>query len=597
VKFLPGNPSMSDDGRCWVHVGDVLERLADIPDESVDLVVTSPPYWGLRDYGTAFFVEGDPNCLHPQLVDATRTPWANRVQGPNSVSGIPGGNRPNKTKHIGGRCALCGAIRVDYQIGLEQTLGQHIDVIVAVFDELKRVLKSTGACFMNYGDCYAAEPAGASAAVIKAKGGDNRTFRDKPFSTIGPIDPPRRVVGGPADGTGVGWGRRDTDRRAGAGPVYDPFYATARGVFQGNQWNERGYGTRRVDTGGRVVAGGLLKPKDLVMAPNRIAIALQEAGWWVRSEIVWGKTNAMPDSSGKGRPSTAHEKIFLLTKSADADIWVSRDTQELSFKPDLTERCIMPTAKNEDGSPKWGPRWIRLGSYWDASAVGQPSSPNSHARTAQNVDAQKGSSRANGGAKRNGPMKAVRGKVSGRGETRNNKSYNEAMMTHDRVASTAAGLTTPKHAGHINHTGVEALGRGGGRFLRNYEPAPKGLPFAPITVWAMATESFKDAHFATFPTELVERAIKAGCPPHDGVVLDPFGGSGTTALVALGLGRRAIMIELKPDYADMAKERIEVAFMGAAERSAYLARKAEATKLAKGEPVDDAGPLFREAAE
>ena len=62
--------------------------------------------------------------------------------------------------------------------------------------------------------------------------------------------------------------------------------------------------------------GGLLKAKDLCMIPNRLAIALQEDGWWVRSEIIWGKTNPMPDSSGRYRPSTAHEKIFLLTKSA-----------------------------------------------------------------------------------------------------------------------------------------------------------------------------------------------------------------------------------------------------------------------------------------
>jgi DNA modification methylase len=71
----------------------------------------------------------------------------------------------------------------------------------------------------------------------------------------------------------------------------------------------------------------------------------------------------------------------------------------------------------------------------------------------------------------------------------------------------------------------------------------------------MAIEPFKGAHFATFPTELARRAILAGCPA-GGVVLDPFGGAGTTGLVANRLGRDAILIELNEEYADMARSRI-----------------------------------------
>jgi DNA modification methylase len=75
------------------------------------------------------------------------------------------------------------------------------------------------------------------------------------------------------------------------------------------------------------------------------------------------------------------------------------------------------------------------------------------------------------------------------------------------------------------------------------------------SVWEIATAPFPDAHFATFPPALVEPCIKAGCPP-GGVVLDPFLGSGTTALVANRLGRSAIGIELNPDYAAMAQQRL-----------------------------------------
>jgi DNA modification methylase len=75
------------------------------------------------------------------------------------------------------------------------------------------------------------------------------------------------------------------------------------------------------------------------------------------------------------------------------------------------------------------------------------------------------------------------------------------------------------------------------------------------TVWTIATQPFSQAHFATFPPKLVEPCIKAGCP-EGGTVLDPFGGAGTTGLVADRLGRNATLIEINPDYAAMARGRI-----------------------------------------
>ncbi len=340
------------DGRVSLWIADVVQALRAMDADSVDCVVTSPPYWGLRDYG----VEG--------------------------------------------------------QIGLEPTLGEHLAVMVAVFDEVRRVLKPTGTCWVNYGDCYATSPNGRSAADTKAAGNDDRTFRDKPFSTI----------------------------------------------------------------------GGVLKAKDLCMVPNRLAIALQEAGWWVRSEIVWAKPNPMPESI-RDRPATSHEKIFMLTKSA---------------------------------------RY-----FYDAQAVRQKQAPASVQRLSQDVESQQGSARANGGRKTNGPMKAVGQRPDKkRGHKRVHEGFRDAWdhMTKDEQQAN-------------------------GRNLRNYEPAP-------VTVWNIATQPFSDAHFATFPPELAERCILAGCPK-GGLVLDPFGGAGTTALVALRHGRRASLIELNPDYADMSRRRIE----------------------------------------
>lgn len=87
------------------------------------------------------------------------------------------------------------------------------------------------------------------------------------------------------------------------------------------------------------------------------------------------------------------------------------------------------------------------------------------------------------------------------------------------------------------------------RRLRNYEEAP-------VTVWKFAPAQFDGAHFATFPAELVERCLAAGCP-EGGTVLDPFAGAGTTGLVAAQLGYESVLCEVNPAYMDLAIERIE----------------------------------------
>lgn len=101
----------------------------------------------------------------------------------------------------------------------------------------------------------------------------------------------------------------------------------------------------------------------------------------------------------------------------------------------------------------------------------------------------------------------------------------------------------PRHAQYesSDQSGLDDVGRGGTRNKRS--------------VWTVATQPFKEAHFATFPPALVEPCILAGCPA-GGTVLDPFGGAGTTGLVADRIGRNAILIELNPAYAEMAERRI-----------------------------------------
>lgn len=435
------------DGRCTIHVGDVLDRLAAMDADSVDCVITSPPYWGLRDYG----VEG--------------------------------------------------------QIGLEKTLGEHLDVMVCVFEAVRRLLKPAGTLWLNYGDCYATQPNGRSAEDQKAAGTDDRTFRDKPFSTVGPVYDPAHQKG---------------DRRGGT-----------------DCKQKRNEGSNHP---GRIVSGGLLKPKDLCMLPNRLAIALQDAGWWVRSEITWAKPNAMPDSSGNYRPAVAHEKIYLLSKNADAGgWWLARDTKEVSDAPNLTETVII---KSKDGDKELN-RWRRLGHFYNGKSVRVERTGNENSCEFPCSDGD--------GVRKRSLVGNVRADKQ-RGHSKRHAGFNDRWD-------------------HMSKEEQQA----NGRLLRTVEPAPPG-------VWTMATAAFRDAHFATFPPELVERCLDAGCPP-GGRVLDPFGGSGTTALVAISKGRTCDLIELNPDYAAMAARRIEGAWQGDVERT--VARL-------KTKPKTNAGPLFAE---
>jgi DNA modification methylase len=451
------------DGRVTQYVGDVRAVLKSLPADHFDCVVTSPPYWGLRDYGTGRWEGGDPDCEH-----RSPTMREGRNEDRTKLDGSAATNSAQNILAHNSSCGKCGAIKIDEQIGLESTLGEHLAVMVDTFEEVRRVLKPTGTLWLNYGDCYATAPNGRSAADTKAKGNDDRTFRDKPFSTVGAI--------------------------------YDPTGGIKGGGYRGdNKGNPR-------SPGGRVVAGAVLKAKDLCMVPNRLAIALQEAGWWVRSEIIWHKPNPMPESI-KDRPGTSHEKVWLLSKR---------------------ERY-----------------------FYDADAVAEPLASSSVWRLAQDIESQTGSFRANGGLKTNGTMKAVGGAKP------HSKEYGRKIIDND--SDLAADGTS----------GAGFAPRDAGRNLRN--------------VWTIPTAAFSEAHFATFPPGLVDRCIKAGSPA-GGSILDPFGGSGTTGLVAARLGRTATLIDLNPEYAILARARIEADFMGRDEGARHMVKQL-------GKAVDP-GPLF-----
>ena len=217
--------------------GEVTETLPRLPDSSVQCVITSPPYWGLRDYG------------------------------------------------------------IDGQIGLEPTLTDYVSKLTALFAEVRRILKPDGTLWLNVGDGYTSGNRGWRAPDKK---NPNRAMSVRPDNPAG------------------------------------------------------------------------LKDKDLLGVPWRLAFALQADGWFLRSDIIWHKPNAMPESV-KDRPTHAHEYIFLFTKEeqysyyADAVLEVSEDGRArnrrtvwsintaptngshiASFPDDLVEPCVLAGTKPGD---------------------------------------------------------------------------------------------------------------------------------------------------------------------------------------------------------------------------------------------------------
>lgn len=562
-----------------ILVGHNITELRKLPAQSVQCVVTSPPYWGLRAYGTV-----------PQA-------WGDGWVG---------------------------------ELGSEPTPEMFVAHMVEVFAEVWRVLRDDGTCWVNLGDSYA----GAGYSNHKINGdewyqsvnSDKRKDRQqklkkaclsqgiKPKDLIGipwrvafALQQPRYLgriksetdrvwLAAMVDGEGCFYvhkrlvGQSCGDGYTRKSDTYSPAFEVANthkaivdrcraiaGVGSVTvqekdrrqplwRWTVRSDEARSL--AGEIyphlvgkqqqcrIVCGMPNSGDLAeaawLAMKQLHAGVQSdvdfqppqpcftRGWTLRQDVIWMKPNPMPESV-QDRCTKAHEYIFLLTKS---------------------ERY-----------------------FFDQQSIDEPCSPSTHARLSQDVAAQIGSARANGGAKTNGNMKAVARKFDPAAGNKNNASFDAAMAI------------MPER--------------------RNKR-----------SVWSVPTFSFKGAHFATFPPRLVEPCILAGtsaagccpdcgkpwarvveskrvatrpgtdtkcdygalkemsaelsygnrdpqrhvsakittgwqqsckCDAHEPVpctVLDPFGGSGTTAIVAAYHGRNWLLCELNEKYAELARARI-----------------------------------------
>jgi len=438
--------------------GSCIKVLKEIPDESVDMIITSPPYWGLRRYG-------------------------------------------------------------DYkeQIGLEPTFSEYLDKIMAIMKEIKRVVKKEGQIWINIGDCYA------------SNGSEETRF----------------------------WHENNTVKHK---PSNDNYAGRARC---------KNY-----------------QPKCLLMMPERFAIrCIDELGLILRNKIKWTKQvlikkenrtigSVMP-ASVKDRFNESGEELYFFVKNKKyySDLDAVRLPNQVIGVTDFRDEGILrqrmyPESKynkNQDYKPSnfVNSRMYSNSKFNKDCAKSRDWKHEYQGKFAGKSDAEMfGSPRAR--TQRGLKSLAERMDDTKNKDQKSSRSYNlKKLLSEVRLGiKPNIGMIPNKvNDPRGNHEG----GPGGWRdFInenhRSNYPLGKNLP----TVWQIQSEphnfqkelNVNTDHFAIFPQALVEIPIKFGCPPN-GIVLDPFIGSGTTAIMAKKLGRNYIGIELNHQYIEIAEERIK----------------------------------------
>jgi DNA modification methylase len=401
-----------------IITGDCRDVLKTLPPASVHTCVTSPPYWGLRDYGVAG------------------------------------------------------------QIGSEATVEEWVDVMVAVFREVKRVLRDDGTVWLNLGDAY-------------SSGG-----RD----SYGPL-----VLG--------------------TKQATHPAIKTAR----------------------RPPAQEGIKPKDLIGMPWMVAFALRADGWYLRSDIIWAKPNPMPESV-RDRPTSAHEHVFLLTKRPryfyDADA--------------VRTPAISETTKKPDG--------------WDTGPGAHGTVHRNGREKGERVDKQRGHGRRHDGFNdRWDAMPKAEQQAMG-ANLRNVWTIATHPFPNAHFATFPPALVEPCIKAGTSEKGC--CGACGAPWVRQTKPTARYAQFLGQGYTDHESDSMAgrmqnrgrnrqntmrdEAGITSREVETTGWSPTCTCAADTipCTVLDPFGGAGTTGLVADRLGRDAILIELNPSYVTIGADRV-----------------------------------------
>lgn len=490
-----------DKFRNKILIGHVLDQLAKLPDDSVDMMITSPPYWGLRDYETEHVVWDDyiTSCEHRWQEDGAQPTKLGHGGITHDINERAQREKSEVTYH----CTEDPCEAWLGSLGLEPTPQLFVKHLVDIFMEVKRVLKPTGTLWINLGDTYA------------------------------------------------GSASRNSKGRAG---------------YSG-----------RTEVITRVEA----EQKSLIGIPDRLKIALIDAGFLCRNEIIWYKPNVMPQSA-IDRFTNDTEKLYLFSMKKKYYFEQQFEPHTDASIEDLLRRKTMTYYKEEGSESKY----LAEDTGLDGDKTG---------RTRDQFYGDLG------------------------------KGRNKRTTWKEKKHKT--GQYADGHSGHFNEDGSF---RGDIEKGRNKRTTwREGENVMPAVLWEIQTRAMSEAHFAVFPEALVEPAIKAGCPTgvctecgkpkiiewdtdkidtrpgrkvlqgksgteenpnlslhksdlskhrqqivrsnfkyvtqckhkqfKPGIVMDIFMGSGTTATVAKRMGRDYIGIELNASYAKIIDKRVRSA--------------------------------------
>jgi len=307
--------------------------------------------------------------------------------------------------------------------------------------------------------------------------------------------------------------------------------------------------------------------RNLQMIPARVAIALQKNGWKLRNQIIWYKPNHMP-SSIKNRLGNTYEPVFFFI----------RDDCRKKYFFDLDNIRIPHKTNGKDNKKSNLPR------YLDERTYKKYYSHLNHQSTNYN-------GKFKGHEKNKGASPGARLSLAGEYYTRQRKyevdsfkicSYlkkwkRKAKISTKEVDKIFGYKDTAGHWFRTDDSGrslpspedwmkLKKILKFDDKYdkvmtethyvLQTVQNHPNGKN--PGDVWSINIDKIKEAHFAIFPEELPRRIIKASCPKN-GIILDPFAGSGTTGKVAKELGKKSIMIDIKPEYKKIMKKRFKEA--------------------------------------
>jgi len=450
--------------------GDCLKIMRDIPDNSIDVVLTSPPYWALRDYSTNPQIwGGDKNCKHIwREIDVLRKATKGDKPSKNSKVAINRTNSENRPGKPSDFCSKCGAWRGE--LGLEPTFDLYISHLCDIFDEAKRVLKKSGSCWVVIGDTY----------------------------------------------SGSGAGQKDT----------------GKAVYKEDNFRKNPVKTN-------------LPNKCLCQIPFRFSIEMCNRGWILRNTIIWHKNNCMP-SSVNDRFTVDFEYVFFFTKN----------------KKYFFNQQFEPMLSNEyDKKRMSGGRKEYKGKWSDSDDAESYGSPRARTQRKKSWDSKRIQTAFVAGYKQGRNKRCVWNINTKRFKEPHFAVFPEKLIEPmidagcPRYVCSKCGKPREKIYEVVGHQitdfikidGGDKNGKYYGSEQKDYESSKTQKPSETKKRIFKSMSEIKDYKYSD---------CHCGAKFKPGIVLDPFLGAGTTAVVAKKLGRNFIGIELNPDYIEIAKKRL-----------------------------------------